>query len=193
MPCFWNQTFHFETNDALAYPSLLADDNMNLTAAQKELLLWHHKLSHVSTAWIQRLMRNKDWLADNDDPTSSLHTGPFLPCKSKRPVSEVSNLKCPACVCAKAHRRPTQTRISSKTTTANEMILKRDHIIPGDCISADHYLSPVAGRLYNTYGRERQGYSCGTLFVDHASGKLFNFPQLSTSANDTVASKHCLE
>ena len=35
--------------------------------------------------------------------------------------------------------------------------------------------------------------TCGTLFVDHASGKLFNYPQISTTASETITSKHQLE
>ena len=70
---------------------------------------------------------------------------------------------------------------------------KRGYTRPGDCISADHYISAVTGRLPHTYGRERQGYQAGTLFVDHASGKVFNFCQFSTGATETVESKHTLE
>ncbi len=36
------------------------------------------------------------------------------------------------------------------------------------------------------FGQERTGYTCGSLFVDHASGKVFNFPQYSTNASETV-------
>lgn len=54
-------------------------------------------------------------------------------------------------------------------------------------------MSPIPGRLYNTYGREREGYTCGTLFVDHASGKLFNFSQFLTTATETIANKRMLE
>jgi hypothetical protein len=60
-------------------------------------------------------------------------------------------------------------------------------------MSADHYISPIPGHLYTSFGREQRGYSCGTLFVDHASGKIFNFPQLSTTTAETVRSKHTLE
>ena len=35
--------------------------------------------------------------------------------------------------------------------------------------------------------------TCGTLFGDHASGKLFNYPQISTTTSETIASKHQLE
>ncbi len=39
----------------------------------------------------------------------------------------------------------------------------------------------VMGWLPPTFGCEQVGYSCGTLFVDHASGKVFNFCQYSTT------------
>ena len=43
-------------------------------------------------------------------------------------------------------------------------------------------------------GKERAvGYSCGCLFVDHASGKLFNFVQYSTMAAETIDSALHLE
>jgi hypothetical protein len=72
-------------------------------------------------------------------------------------------------------------------------VLKCAHLEPGNCASVDHYMSPVMGRLPHTFGRERIVYSCGTLFVDHASGILFNFCQYSTNANETITSKHRLE
>ena len=77
--------------------------------------------------------------------------------------------------------------------SGREMILKQGHTKPGDCMSADHYISAIQGHLFNTFGHEKQGYTCGTLFVDHASGKIFNFCQLSTSASEMVDSKHKLE
>jgi len=54
-------------------------------------------------------------------------------------------------------------------------------------------MSSVMGCLPHIFGRERIGYSCGTLFVDHASGKLFNFCQSSTNADETISSKRHLE
>ncbi len=66
--------------------------------------------------------------------------------------------------------------------------LKEDNVYPGSCISADHYFSPVQGRLLHTFGCERHGYTCGSLFVDHASRKIFNFPQFSTNATEALKS-----
>jgi hypothetical protein len=201
---FWTSTFQFTMRESCAYPTILSDSNANLSAAQKEVLLWHHKLSHASTAWIQLLMRDRKWLSDHRDHHVSLHAGPFLPCRTKGPACDTAGIKCMACLCAKAQRRsphtghivhdPDQlTRLRQHLDGDKTMVLKRGHMSPGDCVSADHYLSPVNGRLYSSYGRESHGYTCGTLFVDHASGKIFNFPQLSTTAADTIRSKHLLE
>ncbi len=201
---FWDTSLHFTNDDTRAFPTVLADFNANLTAAQKEVLLWHHKLAHASTSWIQLLMRDRKWLQDRDNKDVSLHAGSFLPCRTKGPTCDIQNLKCVACLCAKAQRRSTThdharhdpdtlLRFRKHLDGDNRLMLKKGHVLPGDCVSADHYISPFPGRLYSSFGREKQGYTCGTLFVDHASGKVFNFPQLSTTAADTLRSKHILE
>ncbi len=57
----------------------------------------------------------------------------------------------------------------------------------------DHYFSPVQGCLPHTFGKERHGYTCGSLFVDHASGKIFNFLQYSNTAHEMLQSINWLE
>jgi transposase InsO family protein len=71
--------------------------------------------------------------------------------------------------------------------------LKSNHLTPGNCVSADHYFSPVPGCLPHTFGKERVRYMCGSLFVDHASGKIFNFPQYSNNASKTIQCAQRLE
>jgi transposase InsO family protein len=71
--------------------------------------------------------------------------------------------------------------------------LKSNHLTPGDCVSADHYFSPVPGCLPHTFGKECVGYTCSSLFVDHASGKIFNFPQYSNNASKTIQYAQHLE
>ena len=39
-------------------------------------------------------------------------------------------------------------------------------------VSRDQCASTIQGRLPHTFGRERHSYTCGTLFIDHAS-KIF--------------------
>ena len=195
---FWKNTFSFAPLEVRAFTTALSDDNVNTSTAQKEAALIHQRLSHASFSWILPLMRNKKWLRDNESADSAFRSGPFLPCSTKAPSCDVRTLKCISCECAKAHRRTSHKRRSvskhsQSTSDAGNKSLKHGHTVPGACISADHYLSPVEGRLYGTFGRERQGYTCGTLFVDHASGKIFNFPQFSTTTNETLRSKHSLE
>jgi len=38
---------------------IIAEENVTLMAAQKELLLWHFRLGHVGMGWVQTLMRNR--------------------------------------------------------------------------------------------------------------------------------------
>ena len=202
---FWSDAFAYSADDAKAFTTVLEPSNQNLSASQKEVLLWHHRLSHASLSWIQLLMRDRKWLRDNTTP-AALHQGPFIPCKEPRgPVCATGGLKCAACLAAKARvRSPAADRAVSHTGARLDKFaarlegrrikrLKRGHTLRGDCISADHYISAVPGRLPHSYGREKQGYTCGTLFVDHASGKVFNYCQFSTNTTETLASKRCLE
>jgi hypothetical protein len=100
-------------------------------------------------------------------------------------------MKGAACLCAKAHIRFPENLNPHRSNVS--MSLKRGHVQPGDCIFIDHYISLVPGRLPHTFGREKHGYTCGSLFVDHASGKKFNFCQYSTTANKTIKSAQHLE
>jgi hypothetical protein len=61
--CFWSHAFGFNANEFhkinSVRSSLLHNNNTNLSQSQKEVLLWHQRLSHASVQWIQSLMRNK--------------------------------------------------------------------------------------------------------------------------------------
>lgn len=192
---------------------LLSTENSNLSAGQKEVLLWHQRLSHASVSWIQLLMRDRKWLRDPKN-NKSLHQGPFIPCSTERaPVCDISGLKCAACLTAKAHVRTPgvaddacgltgevwsdkkKKKFQAKLNGTKRKTLKAGHTQPGDCVSADHYISAVPGRTVSaaSASNKKDGIMCGTLFVDHASGKIFNFCQFSTDADETLASKRRLE
>jgi hypothetical protein len=81
--------------------TILSSENQILSSSQKELLLWHKRLSHANLAWIQNLMQDCKWLNDSM-MASSLHTGPFISSSSQAPTCDVQGLKCSACLCAKA-------------------------------------------------------------------------------------------
>jgi transposase InsO family protein len=75
------------------------------------------------------------------------------------------------------------------------MVLKEGDTAPGDCISCDHYISPVPGRVIapSGYSSVRHSYQGGTIYVDHASGWIFHRPQKTLNVNDTICGKLLLE
>jgi hypothetical protein len=186
MSCFWSNAFGFSMTNLAEINkirSTLSDMNTSLSSSQKELLLWHQRLSHALISWVQLLMRDKSFLPCDNVCTAVLHKGPFIKAESHAPTCDTMSLKCAACLCAKAAVRLPENTMSRKSTKSK--ILKVDHLQPGDCISADHYISHIHGRVPTGFGKERIGYSCGCLFVDHASSKIFNFAQYSTTAKET--------
>ena len=77
--------------------SAVSSENMNLSEAQKELVRWHIKLSHISYKRIQSLMRSGT-LAHSEG-TCHLHTAAYYK------LTELP--KCTACQFGKQKRRPT--------------------------------------------------------------------------------------
>ena len=190
---FWANTFDvndLSTSDFTRVCNIMADNNINMSAAQKEVALWHHRLSHVALPVVQTLMANRRWTIAKG---GSAKECPIIKCKQKRgPVCDIKDMKCPTCQMAKQHRRSTTNqRVGAKVQAQTG--LKQDNLRPGDCISCDHYNSPIAGRLWTSYGKEKQGFNGGTLYVDHASGKIFNKCQISLRAGETIRGKMALE
>jgi hypothetical protein len=136
-------------------------------------------------------MREQKWLSGSADNKNALHSGPFIPMKSHAQVCNTSTLKCAACLFAKSSTK-SPVNLAPRESPKNH-ILKQDHLQPGDCILADHYFSPILGCLPHTFGKERNGYTCGSLFVDHASGQIFNFLQYSNTALEMIRSTLQLE
>jgi hypothetical protein len=122
---------------------------------------------------------------------SALHIGPLIKTNSRAPTCDTSKLKCAACLYAKASVR-TSSNLPPRQSLKN-MTLKTEDLKPGDCRLADHYFSPIQGCLPHSFGKEQNGYTCGSLFVCHAREKIFNFPQYSNTANETINSTIKLE
>jgi hypothetical protein len=178
-----------------AFINTLDDGNGNLKSSQKELLLWHHKLSHTNFAKVRLLTKATQWIRVSDIADDALHVDAILPMTHSTPSSqETLDCKCAACLMAKA-RRKTPAGPSKTTSTPTEMVLKTDDLAPGQCISVDHYVSPTRGRRVDGYGRatHRDGYVGGAVFVDHASSKVFHQPQTDLSASSTIFGKQRVE
>ncbi len=53
---FWCDAFAYSVANITQTKSILSSANQNLSSSQKELLLWHQRLSHANLTWIQTLM-----------------------------------------------------------------------------------------------------------------------------------------
>ena len=98
--------------------------------------------------------------------------------------------QCASCNFGKAQRHSSK----AKTTILNkdkENEIKKQHLLPGQKVSADQYVSAVPGRLYTSRESESsKDKLCGwTIFVDHASGYIDVRHQPTLSATGTVRSK----
>jgi len=161
---------------------IISQENANLTAAQKELLLWHFRLGHAGLGWIQSLMRKQK----GEQGTESYP--PIIPTSHDKSRSCDKPL-CEACLLGKQQRR-TPGSVVVKAKPEMEMAIRWNALKPGDCISLDQFESSVRGRLPNTYGKETSSAQLvgGTIAVDHASGFVFLRNQQTLRAGDTVRS-----
>ncbi len=200
---FWANTFTYTVQEASVYPALFDATNTNLSLSQRKSYFG------INNCCIRGLNRfNASCVITNGSKT--MHPKEvYMKVRffsARIPVHLVvvsTSLKCAACLCTKASTRfPTNTptqhalrnhNFQDELNTTKQRILKHGHLESGDCISIDQYVSKVQGRLPFIFGHERHGYMCGTLFVDHASGKIFNFCQLSNNAIETLSIKSCLE
>ncbi|CAJ1969890.1 unnamed protein product [Cylindrotheca closterium] len=154
--------------DVLGMLSVGAENNQNLTAGEKEMLLYHAKLEHAHFKSIQRL------LAQPNDPNQEA----ILPCRHKGASNSQRTILCAACELGKQAR---QTPESQHAFDDWEMAIREGDLTPGAKVSINSYVSYVPGRLLHTKGKEKKKnqYSGGTIFCDHASGAIFIVNQVS--------------
>ena len=127
------------------FMSVADESNQNLTHAQK-VLLWHWKLGHANLQWIQTLCH---------EPTTN-HRHFVLETHHAKTSSCVLP-KCAACMLGKQTRRQPGTNTGA-LVKGKEMMLRHDHLRPGDCVSLDQYKSSICGHLPHTYGKEKKDY-----------------------------------
>ena len=130
--CLWARSFAFNADDKSIWSdNILAAANQNLSLAQKELLLWHQRLSHAGLSAVQNLCRQRRSKAvQSVEDLVDLRDGPCLPCTFDVPSTSCSGLKCAACLNAKANRRAASVR-PRYSAPEREMVLKSDHVAPG--------------------------------------------------------------
>ncbi len=152
--------------------------NQNLTASQKELLKWHYRLGHLNLTAIQNLLK----------------TGAMGYSRLVQSASKCEHPKCASCEYGKARRKPTSAT-TTKPVADRVGALKHEDLFPGQCVSVDHFICSTKGRLYASRGRtaDKDMYSGGSIYVDHASGFVHVEHQVSFVAAETVQCKHRFE
>ena len=124
--------------------------NQNLTPSQRELLRWHFRLVHIGSKNDQLL----------------IHTGRLKVQENTKVVANCERPKCAACEFGKGHRQPNKIN-TIKKNPMKEQELKKDHLLPGQMVSIDHYILRAPGRLYHTKGKSDQSdiFSGGCVFI----------------------------
>jgi transposase InsO family protein len=191
----WTYTFSFNATDRDIWKRNVLDEmNQNLSLAQKELLLWHQRLSHAGLTSVHNLCRvRRQPKVDSASDLVPLLTTTSLPCTFNVPGAACGGLLCAACEVAKATRRNPGVRPANSSKSYGS--LRKKDIKPGDFVSCDHYGSPIRGRVVSHSGHSstRHGYEGGCIFVDGASGWIFHHAQKSLAASDTIRSKLLFE
>ena len=165
--------------------------NTNLSHAQKLLKLDHDRLGHIGFKKLQTMYLDREKHLGFDGSSTSR---PPLLVAQDRAQFRCTRPVCATCLVAKQRRRPNDSKHTTEDPEAKDSIRAED-LNPGDLLSVDQYASPVRGRLPSSRGQERlaQRYCGGTLFYDHASGKIFVRHQVSLGGYETVNSKHSVE
>jgi hypothetical protein len=175
------------TNGTSDAHNLIEYNNYNLTKEEKELSLWHQRLSHAGMGWIQDLMKKpKPNVGSNESP-------PLI--TTRHPGTASCDIpRCPACLYAKAHRKGAGSQVTYDRPE-KIMAIRRDAACPGDQVSIDQCVSNTPGRLPNTYGKEKETdrYHGGTIYVDHYSGYIHLVNQISLRTGETLLGKHDFE
>jgi hypothetical protein len=160
---------------------MVDNENQNLSAPENELLEEHWKNCHVDAQCLQTLM------CEDDGQPSIIATKHPGTRSCKPPI-------CAACCLVKASTQGSDT-YSTIPNPKKVNALVCDDLKPGDGVSLDQYVSSVPGRLARTYGKEKNCDKLigGAIFVDHATGRVFVYNQVSARAGDTLIGKNKYE
>ena len=184
----WRPIGHLDRRIVKACLTVVHAANGNLDDPSKELLRWHYKFGHMAFKKVQFLMSTG--VLAHTQATRSLHC---RCCNIRHPP------KCATCQYAKQTLRPSPG--STKVTVRDRAgILKADHVHPGDCVSVDHFVTSVKGRLFKSRGRSsyKDLLTGACIFVDHASGLVYVVLQAHLNTHETLEAlqefeKYCLE
>ena len=181
--------YEFGTAVQMVCPCVGTDENINLTCAQKELLLWHWRLG-ISMHRIQELMRGHQ----AKDPHGK-HT--WMPAVIKSKCASTTTCpvpKCPSCELSRAKKRNPKV-VKQEAIKEKEAILAWEKYQAGDFVSTDQFVVKTPGQQLEGYGREgiNNRYHGGTIFNNAATGIIWVEKQITLGAGDTLIAKQTFE
>ena len=109
---------------------------------------------------------------------------------NSKAVSNCESTKHDACEFGKGNKVNT-----IKKNPMKDQDIKKDHILPGKMVSADHYILRAPRRLYHIKGKSDPSdmLSGGCVFIDHASVYVKIKNQVDINATETVKAKRTFE
>jgi catabolite regulation protein CreA len=167
------------TNQMHTFMSVADEVNQNLTISQKELLLWHQRLSHADQQQIQQMLAEH---VNSDLPQ-------VIQPKNAR-ASAVLHFLCAKCQLAKQPRTGADMS-RSILVPGKRGGLTTDKLQAGQTVSIDQYMSSLA----HTKGKESKSkkFTGGNLFVDHATLYIHCTNQVSLRVGETLKGKNAFE
>ena len=139
------------------FSSVAGETNQNLTAAQKELLIWHWKLGHIGFQWLRGMIASPQQQAPLDQ--NELKKPVFIQAKHVGTKTCTSPM-CAACSLVRITKRSPDIRPASTPIPNSRMTLKTGDLMPGDCHSTSTNRQ-YAGASQIPKGRKRKWKSIG--------------------------------
>jgi hypothetical protein len=163
--------------------SVADETNQNLTAAQKELLLWHQRWGHADIQLCQMYLSR---------PLNDEHKQIIVP-KHQR-ASSCRKPLCASCRVGKQTREGAGSVIQVLRRDRQDL-LRQANLVPASKVSLDQFMSATHGRLPHTKGKEGKSkqYTGGTIFVDHATKYIHHSNQVSLRVGETLKAKNTFE
>jgi hypothetical protein len=163
----------FEDDTVMATMDVTEEMNQNLTAPQRELMLWHKKWAHCNMGCVQTLLATP-WDTSLVQLIEPKHAN----------ASSCPKPKCVVCCLSKTKRASapmTQVLDTSKRNINNTATN------PGDIVHLDQYMSGLPGRLPATFGKEKskKKYTGGTIF-NGKTGFIHHHHQVSLRVGETL-------
>jgi hypothetical protein len=178
------KTGGLEGGGALETLMSVADEtNQNLTAAQKELLLWHQRLAHADMQLCQMYLS----CPANDENKQILVPRHTSASACRRPL-------CAACQVGKQTREGAGAILQTPCRD-RQNLLRQVNLAPASKVSIDQFMSATHGRLPHTKGKEAKStkYTGGTIFVDHSTTYIHHANQVSLRVGETLKAKNTFE